>query len=85
MQGNHPFAGRFTGQGEPGSLARRIVAGYWPYARTLRGPFEPNPHEDGESWEDAFFPLGRTFRDLMTGWVEGEDIMRMFESATKSK
>ncbi len=43
MQGTHPFAGRFTGQGEPGTLARRIAAGHWPYAKKRTGPFEPNP------------------------------------------
>ena len=43
MQGTHPFAGRFTGQGEPETLARRIAAGHWPYARTRTGPFAPNP------------------------------------------
>ncbi len=43
MQGTHPFAGRFTGQGEPDLPARRIAAGFWPYAKKPRGPYEPNP------------------------------------------
>ena len=43
MQGTHPFAGRFTGVGEPEVPARRIAAGHWPYARKPRGPYEPNP------------------------------------------
>jgi WD40 repeat protein/serine/threonine protein kinase len=43
MQGAHPFAGRFTGEGEPEPLARRIAAGHWPYAKKRRGPYEPNP------------------------------------------
>jgi hypothetical protein len=44
--------------------------------------FEPNPHADGKSWDDAFLPLWRTFRQLMTAWVDGETVMQMFESAT---
>jgi hypothetical protein len=47
--------------------------------------FEPNPHEDNEPWDDAFFPLGRTFRHLMDGWIRGENVMQMFESAQPSK
>ncbi len=43
MQGTHPFAGRFTGQGEPETLARRIAAGHWPFGRPPRGPYEPIP------------------------------------------
>jgi hypothetical protein len=44
MQGIHPFAGRFTGQCEPGSLSERIAAGHWPYVRGRRVPYAPNPH-----------------------------------------
>ncbi|HYT90085.1 MAG TPA: hypothetical protein VEL76_15365 [Gemmataceae bacterium] len=44
MQGIHPFAGRYTGQGEPGGLGERIAAGHWPYASSRRVPFAPNPH-----------------------------------------
>ena len=43
MQGTHPFAGRFTGEGEPETVARRIAAGNWSYARKQTGPYEPNP------------------------------------------
>ncbi len=43
MQGTHPFAGRFTGEGEPETLARRILGGYFPYAKKPSGPYEPNP------------------------------------------
>jgi DNA-binding helix-hairpin-helix protein with protein kinase domain len=43
QQGTHPFAGRFTGEGEPGELARRIALGQWPYARTRDVPYEPPP------------------------------------------
>ncbi|MGH7223743.1 MAG: helix-hairpin-helix domain-containing protein, partial [Gemmataceae bacterium] len=44
MQGGHPFAGTWTGDGEPDSLAARIVAGHWPYAWRRTGPIEPSPH-----------------------------------------
>ena len=43
MQGTHPFAGRFTGEGEPETLGRRIAAGHWPFSRPPRGPYEPIP------------------------------------------
>jgi serine/threonine protein kinase len=44
MQGIHPFAGRYTGSGDPPGLSERIAAGHWPYARGRRVPFAPNPH-----------------------------------------
>jgi hypothetical protein len=44
MQGIHPFAGRFTGQGDPASLAERIAAGHWPYAQARQVPYAPSPH-----------------------------------------
>jgi hypothetical protein len=43
QQGVHPFAGRHTGEGEAGELARRIALGQWPYARSRRVPYEPPP------------------------------------------
>lgn len=44
MQGIHPFAGTFTGDGEPNSIAERIIAGHWPYAWRRTGPIQPSPH-----------------------------------------
>jgi DNA-binding helix-hairpin-helix protein with protein kinase domain len=44
MQGFHPFAGRFTGQGDPDPIPKRIAAGHWPYAKSRPVPYEPNPH-----------------------------------------
>lgn len=44
MQGVHPFAGRYLGQGEPASIPKRIAAGHWPYTKDRPVPFEPNPH-----------------------------------------
>jgi uncharacterized protein (TIGR03067 family) len=48
MQGTHPFAGLYTGAGEPPSIPRRIVAGHWPYSQTQLVPFQPSPH--APSW-----------------------------------
>ena len=44
MQGIHPFAGQYTGPGEPGTVADRIAAGHWPYHTTAAGLYRPNPH-----------------------------------------
>lgn len=44
MQGLHPFAGLFHGDGEPPSVPQRIAAGHWPYARARWGPFGPLPY-----------------------------------------
>ncbi len=44
MQGTHPFAGLFTGNGEPPAIPRRILAGHWPYAQRQLVPFQPSPH-----------------------------------------
>jgi hypothetical protein len=46
--------------------------------------FEPNPHELGGPWTDTFFPLLRTFRDLMTGWTNGEDALKTFNGSPKN-
>jgi WD40 repeat protein len=44
MQGMHPFAGIYTGAGEPAGVGNRIAEGMWPYARTRAVPYFPNPH-----------------------------------------
>jgi DNA-binding helix-hairpin-helix protein with protein kinase domain len=44
MQGVHPFAGKYTGQGEPAGIPRRIAAGHWPYAQHRAVPYVPSPH-----------------------------------------
>jgi DNA-binding helix-hairpin-helix protein with protein kinase domain len=49
MQGTHPFAGVFTGHGEPASVPARIAAGHWPYARERAIPYRPSPH--APPWE----------------------------------
>lgn len=38
MQGNHPFASRYTGPGQGLPLPERIAQGIWPYGKA------PNPH-----------------------------------------
>ena len=43
--------------------------------------FEPNPHEDGEAWDDSFIPLNRSFEDLMSGWARGEKTTEVLEAA----
>jgi hypothetical protein len=44
MQGNHPFAGAWEGDGEPEPIPARIAAGFWPYAWERPGPVRPGPH-----------------------------------------
>lgn len=60
MQGIHPFAGRYTGEGEPGSVGRRIHEGHWPYARTRPVPYEPNPH--APPWDAVPAPVQNLFQ-----------------------
>lgn len=48
MQGTHPFAGIYTGAGEPAPIPKRIAAGHWPYAQGRQWyqhdvPFKPSP------------------------------------------
>jgi TonB family protein len=41
MEGTHPFAGRWRGEGEPPSVQERIAAGQFPYAGLPGVPLEP--------------------------------------------
>ncbi len=42
--------------------------------------FEPNPHEDGESWDDSFIPFADSTLDWIAAWVRGEDLFdRLFK------
>src|SRR5262249_13731880 len=68
MQGTHPFAGVFTGTGEPGTIARRIVNGHWPYAQTRPVPFKPSPH--APPWEVLPMGVQEAFRRC---FEEGHD------------
>jgi DNA-binding helix-hairpin-helix protein with protein kinase domain len=65
MEGTHPFAGRFTGAGEPGDLARRIALGQWPHARSRPVPYEPPP------LAPPFATLPPPVQDLMRRCFEG--------------
>ncbi|MEM7246897.1 MAG: SMI1/KNR4 family protein [Acidobacteriota bacterium] len=33
--------------------------------------FEPNPHVDGESWDDAFVPFAESTRAWLEAWLDG--------------
>src|SRR5262249_32902431 len=35
--------------------------------------FEPNPHVDGESWEDSFIPFYPSLADYLQAWLDGKD------------
>lgn len=59
MQGLHPFAGVYTGRGEPTSVPARIAAGHWPYA-SRPTPFRPSPH--APPWEILPPAVGELFR-----------------------
>jgi DNA-binding helix-hairpin-helix protein with protein kinase domain len=65
QQGTHPFAGRFTGEGEPADLARRIAVGQWPYARSRASAYEPPP------LAPSFGTLPPPVQDLMRRCFEG--------------
>jgi len=39
--------------------------------------FEPNPHEFGQSWSDAFFPSDYTLENLLLDWVDGVSFVDM--------
>lgn len=42
MEGTHPFAGVYTGVGDPPAIESRIAAGHFPYG-TRRVPYRPTP------------------------------------------
>ena len=42
--------------------------------------FEPNPHCEGESWEDAFFPFCSSLNRLFSCWLDGGDVWELSES-----
>ncbi len=43
MEGTHPFAGAYTGQGDPPPYEKRIAAGHFPYANFPQTPYKPTP------------------------------------------
>ncbi|QDU54135.1 SMI1/KNR4 family protein [Aeoliella mucimassa] len=40
--------------------------------------FEPNPHEDEEPWDDAFFAVCPSLADYLDTWLRGENIWEVF-------
>ena len=49
MEGAHPYAGRYTGSGDPPPFEVRISLGHFPHGTRPRGPYRPMP---------AALPLG---------------------------
>lgn len=43
MEGTHPFAGVFSGPGDPPPYEVRVAAGHFPYSREHHGPYRPMP------------------------------------------
>jgi hypothetical protein len=43
--------------------------------------FEPNPHSDGEPWDDSFILLSPSMSDWLRSWLNGKDL---FEGAWKA-
>lgn len=43
MEGTHPFAGVYTGAGEPPPIEARILAGHFPYGAGKGAPYRPMP------------------------------------------
>jgi hypothetical protein len=46
--------------------------------------FEPNPHVEGGSWEDAFIPLAPSVAAWLEAWLAGSDTFTL-ESAWEAK
>jgi len=46
--------------------------------------FEPNPHTDGEPWDDCFIPFAESLNDWLAAWLDG-NAGDMFEAAWKRK
>lgn len=46
--------------------------------------FEPNPHSDGEPWDDCFIPFAGSLDEWLTAWLDGK-ADDLFEIAWKRK
>lgn len=44
--------------------------------------FEPNPHADGEPWDDSFIPLAPSMTTWLESWLAGRDLL---ENAWQAK
>lgn len=40
--------------------------------------FEPNPHEDGQPWDDSYFDLIDSFEAWIFAYIDGEDLFQKF-------
>lgn len=40
--------------------------------------FEPNPHADGQPWDDSFFDLVDSFENWLFAYLDGEDLFQKF-------
>ncbi len=58
MEGNHPFASRYTGPGNGATLKERIEQGLWAYATRRPPHYEPRP------MAPPFSSLPQSLRDL---------------------
>jgi hypothetical protein len=38
--------------------------------------FEPNPHQDGKTWDDAFIPLAPSIDAWLQAWLEGKALLQ---------
>lgn len=36
--------------------------------------FEPNPHETGQPWDDAFIPFCASLSEYLTAWLQDDDL-----------
>lgn len=36
--------------------------------------FEPNPHAEGEPWDDSFIPFSPSLREYLSAWLDGVDL-----------
>jgi DNA-binding helix-hairpin-helix protein with protein kinase domain len=50
MEGTHPFAGVYQGRGDAPTIAERIGAGHFPYAKDPRVPYNPAPIAPRIEW-----------------------------------
>jgi SMI1 / KNR4 family (SUKH-1) len=44
--------------------------------------FEPNPHEDGETWESSFIPFAPSLSAYIEAWLSGKDVFEAFLDGT---
>lgn len=42
--------------------------------------FEPNPHSDGEPWDDSFIPFCPSLREYLSEWLDGVDLWSKLEA-----